>query len=84
MRIELAPRIIVDDEICFGKPTIEGTRMPVEIVLGRLGGGMAVDEVADEYGLSRDDILASLRYAAHLVTRKRRRGLRLPTSPSTQ
>jgi len=64
MRIELAPRIIVDPEIRFGKPVIEGTRVPVELVVGKLGGGMSMDEVMDEYMLAREDVLAALSYVA--------------------
>ena len=62
MRIELAPRIIVDPEIRFGKPVIEGTRVPVELVVGKLGGGMSMEDVMDEYVLTREDILAALSY----------------------
>ena len=75
MRVELAPRIIVDPEIRFGKPVIEGTRVPVEIVIGKLGGGMTVDEVADEYGLTREDVLAALTYAASVIALEEVRGI---------
>ena len=67
MRIELAPRIIVDDEICFGKPIIAGTRVPVEVVVGTLGGGTTIDEVMREYDLAHEDVLAALSYAADVV-----------------
>lgn len=73
MRISPAPGISMDSEICFGKPVIQGTRVPVEIVLGKLAGGMGVDEAADEYGLERADVLAALEYAERLVQRKRLR-----------
>ena len=63
MRVQLAPRIIVDSDISFGKPVVEGTRVPVAIVVGKLGGGMAIEEVMDEYMLTRDDVLAALSYA---------------------
>ena len=67
MRVQLAPRIVVDSDISFGKPVIEGTRIPVEIILGKLGGGMSVDEVMDDYAVIREDVLAALSYAANLV-----------------
>jgi uncharacterized protein (DUF433 family) len=67
MRVQLAPRIVVDSQISFGKPVIEGTRVPVEIVVGKLGGGMTVEEVMDDYVLTREDVLAALSYAASLV-----------------
>ena len=67
MKIQLAPRITADPQVAFGKPVIEGTRIPVEIVVGKLGGGMTVEEVMDEYVLTREDVLAALSYAADLV-----------------
>jgi len=67
MRVQLAPRIVVDSAISFGKPVIEGTRVPVEIVVGKLGGGMTIDEVMEDYDLTREDVLAALTYAADLI-----------------
>lgn len=64
---QIAPRIVVDEKVRFGKPVIEGTRVPVALVLGKLAGGMTAQAVAEEYGLTRDDVLAALAYAAHLV-----------------
>ena len=39
-------RIIIDPEIRHGKPVIKGTRVPIDIILGSLAGGMEIDEVA--------------------------------------
>jgi len=75
MRIELAPRIIIDPEIRFGKPVIEGTRVPVELVIGKLGGGMSMDDVMDEYVLTREDVLAALSYAASVLESEQIRGI---------
>ena len=61
-------RIIVDPEIAHGKPVIKGTRVPVEIILGSLASGMDIKEVADEYCLEREDILAAIGYAAKIVS----------------
>lgn len=71
MRIEFAPRITGDPQVCFGKPVIAGTRVPVEIVLGDLGGGMSIDAVADAYAIACEDVLAALTYASRLVAKKR-------------
>ena len=65
--MEIAPRITVDDTIRFGKPVIKGTRVPVDLVLGKLAGGMTYDALMAEYGLLKEDILAALDYAAKLV-----------------
>ncbi len=60
-------RIAIDPAIRHGKPIIKGTRVPVEIVLGSLAGGMQIDEIAKEYDLEREDVLAALAYAARMI-----------------
>lgn len=67
MALTLAPRIIVDPAIRSGKPVIEGTRVPVDLVLAKLAGGMSQEEIAREYDLAADDIRAALAYAAGLL-----------------
>jgi uncharacterized protein (DUF433 family) len=58
-------RIEIDPAIMFGKPVIKGTRITVEHVLRKLGGGMSIDEIlADHPHLTRDDILAAQAFAA--------------------
>jgi uncharacterized protein (DUF433 family) len=64
----LEDRIVIDPEIRHGKPVIRGTRVPVDIVLGSLAGGMSTVEVAGEYGITREDVLAAIEYAAKIVS----------------
>ncbi len=73
---QLAPRIVVDPQVRFGKPVIEGTRVPVELVVGKLAGGMSIEEVVDEYALTREDVLAALAYAARAVAEEQIRAVR--------
>lgn len=56
--------IIVDPKIRFGKPTIAGTRITVEEVLGALAGGMEFAEIKKEYGLQKSQIVAAIRYVS--------------------
>ncbi|MDP2168678.1 MAG: DUF433 domain-containing protein [Thermodesulfovibrionales bacterium] len=66
--MEIAPGIVIDEKVRFGKPVIKGTRVPVDLILGKLAGGMTYEEVMVEYDLTKDDILAALRYASkHLA-----------------
>ena len=51
--IQLAPRIVVDERVRFGKPVIEGTRVPVDVVLGKLAAGMTSEAVARSTGSPR-------------------------------
>ncbi len=76
--MEIAPRIVVDERVRFGKPVIKGTRVPVELILGKLAGGMAVEEVMREYELKREDVLAALAYAAHLIAEEQVRAVPSP------
>jgi uncharacterized protein (DUF433 family) len=64
---EIAPHIVVDPEIQHGRPVIQGTRVPVEVVLGQLAAGLGADEVAATYGVTREDVLATIRFAATSV-----------------
>jgi uncharacterized protein (DUF433 family) len=61
-------RIIVDPAIAHGRPVIRGTRVPVTFVLGSLAGGMPFEDVQNEYGLTREDVLAALSFAAELTS----------------
>jgi uncharacterized protein (DUF433 family) len=60
-----------DPKILGSKPIIKGTRMPVSLVVGSVGGGMTVDEVMHEYHVTRAQVLAALTYAAEVVGEER-------------
>ncbi|HLQ29685.1 MAG TPA: DUF433 domain-containing protein [Ktedonobacteraceae bacterium] len=66
--VELYPGVISDPNILGGKPVIKGTRVPVALVLGKLAGGMSIDEVMYEYYLNLEGIRATLGYAAQRLT----------------
>jgi uncharacterized protein (DUF433 family) len=58
-------RIAINPEIMGGKPVIKGTRIPVEIILRKLGAGLTPDAVlADHPRLTIDDIRAAQAFAA--------------------
>ena len=63
-------RIIIDPEVRHGKPIIKGTRVPVDIILGSLASGMELKEVAAEYEVTREDILAAVEYATKVVAKE--------------
>ena len=66
--MEIAPRISVDEKIRFGKPVVSGTRVPIDLIIGRLAGGMTYEEIMAEYEITREDILAALDYAAKTLS----------------
>ena len=61
--MEIASRISVDKKVCFGKPVISGTRVPADLIIGKLAGGMTYEEVMSEYEIAFEEILAVLDYA---------------------
>ena len=65
MTTDLLQRITIEAGKCGGKPCIRGMRIRVGDILELLGQGVGFDEVlADFPDLERDDILASLQFAA--------------------
>jgi uncharacterized protein (DUF433 family) len=67
MATEIAPHIVVDPEVRFGKPVIAGTRVPVHVLVAKAAGVMTLEEVANEYGVTLADVQAALSYAAKVV-----------------
>lgn len=64
----MEPRIEINPDICNGRPVIRGTRIAVQTILAFLGAGDSIEDLLDAYpGLTRDDILAALRYSSRLL-----------------
>ena len=63
MPTEIFKGITIDPKVRFGKPTIAGTRTPVDLVVGKIATGMTIEEVMEEYDLTRVQVQAALRYA---------------------
>lgn len=58
-------RIVCDPDILLGKPTIKGTRISVELILGWLANGWTYEQLIEAYPhISHADIQAALAYAA--------------------
>ncbi len=61
-------RIVVNPKVMGGKPIIKGTRIPVYFILELLSNGWSIDDILREYPhLSREDVLAAIRYAARVL-----------------
>ncbi len=63
----VAPHISINPDVRFGKPVIEGTRVPVEVIVGKVAAGMTTDQVAREYEVTPEQVRAALQYAATVV-----------------
>jgi len=64
----IADRIVVDASIRSGKPVIQGTRVPVDLVISKLAAGMSEGEICTEYEITPQDIRAVLAYAATILS----------------
>lgn len=61
-RVEICP------DVMGGKPVIEGTRIPVELIVRKLSEGATEGELYDGYpALRPGDIRAALGYAADML-----------------
>ena len=66
MTKERLARITIDDAQCVGRPCIRGMRIRVTDILELLSSGATVEEIVQDYpGVEREDVLASIEYAAH-------------------
>jgi uncharacterized protein (DUF433 family) len=58
-------RIEINPDIMGGKPVVRGTRVPVELILRKLGAGMPPESILmDHPRLTHDDIYAAQAFAA--------------------
>ena len=61
-------RIVIDPRIMGGKPVIKGTRIPVYFILELIANGWSIDDILREYPhLTREDVLAAVKYAARVL-----------------
>ena len=67
----LMDRIVMDPKILVGKPTVRGTRIPVELVLKRLSQGLDLTTLFESYPrLTEADVKACLEFAESSVRRR--------------
>jgi uncharacterized protein (DUF433 family) len=71
----LSENVSADPEVMHGKPVIEGTGVPVEVVLNTLAEGVSIEEICKEYDLSEEQILSAVNFAADKVSKEEYRAL---------
>jgi len=66
MRVEIGRYIVIDSEICHGKPTFKGNRVLVSDVIKLIDNGVAIEEILRDYypSLTKEMIQDALRLAA--------------------
>jgi uncharacterized protein (DUF433 family) len=62
------PLIVSDPKVMMGKPVVSGTRIPIDLILEKLGTGESIEAVLEAHPrLTRDGVLAALRFAAQAL-----------------
>jgi len=60
--------IVSDPDILYGKPSIRGTRIGVDLILEKLSAGQSIPQLLKAYPhLKEDQILACLAFAAEKI-----------------
>ena len=66
---EWRKRVTIDEAIVGGHPVIKGTRVPLQVIVGSLSSGATVEDVCEDYGVTREDVLAALAFAAEAIAK---------------
>jgi uncharacterized protein (DUF433 family) len=65
-------RITLDPAVLAGKPVIRNTRLSVDFIVGLLADGWSEGDIFENYpGVTREDVLACLRYASEMLGAER-------------
>ena len=67
--MKLAPGVTADPNVMHGAAVIQGTRIPVSLVVGSLGGRMSREDIVREYEITDQDIDNALAYAGEVLAR---------------
>ena len=69
MRVEFGKYIVIDDDICHGKPTFKGTRILVSDVIELLAAGVKIEEIIRNYypNLNEEMIREALDWVAKII-----------------
>ncbi len=61
-------RVVIDPEVCGGRPIVAGTRMRVVDILDALASGASIDEILTDFPyIAREDVLACIAFGARAV-----------------
>lgn len=64
----MSERIVIDPDVCNGRPVVRGTRIAAQTILEFLAAGDSVEDLLAEYPvLTREDVQACLDYASRLM-----------------
>jgi len=66
--MSIADQIEINPRVCNGKPVIEGTRIPVSVIVDMLSSGDTMDRIQKKFPeLSQRHIIAALHYCHFML-----------------
>jgi uncharacterized protein (DUF433 family) len=69
--IIMLDRIMIDPQICDGRPTIRGLRITVDFVLKLMGDGYSADDFAREYPeIEKEVVYQAAKYGVWLASER--------------
>ena len=68
-----APVLTIDPSRQFGRVCIEGSRIPAEVIAENVAAGDSVDEVAEGYAITRDQVLLACWWQVEVERMRRSR-----------
>ena len=62
--------IVITKDTCSGSPRIDGRRITVYNILGYLAGEMTIDEICEEFYLTKREIIEAIEWAKKYIEGK--------------
>lgn len=61
--------VSMDKRIVGGMPTIQGTRIPVSLIISCIRDGMSIADICQDYGLKEENVKGSLDFVIEVLDR---------------
>ena len=62
--------IVITKDTCSGSPRIDGRRITVYNILGYLAGEMTIDEICEEFYLTKREVIEAIEWAKEYIEGK--------------
>jgi uncharacterized protein (DUF433 family) len=66
--IAFSPGMTAHPDVRLGKPVLRGTRVLIDMIVARLAARMAMDKIAEKYGITPTNVYDALQYAARHIS----------------
>lgn len=62
--------IVMTKEVCSGLPRIDGRRITVYNILGYLAGEMTIEEICEDFELTKEEVIEAIEWAADYIEKQ--------------